>query len=160
MAIGPAVERLLCDTSFHAHAKKRAQAPERYEHWAPATIERIDAAILAISVMTLAEARYGYLKAGWGERRIAEEEGRLAAYLLVPLDPGVLDEWARLRAVCEAAAIAVPDNDLWIAATAATRGYPLVTCDRRHQGRIRDSAVQLIVLDVDPSGDVPGPGAA
>ncbi|MGI8845849.1 MAG: hypothetical protein ACR2HC_06720 [Thermoleophilaceae bacterium] len=89
MAIGPAVERLLCDTSFHAHAKKRAQAPERYEHWAPETIERIDAAILAISVMTLAEARYGYLKAGWGERRIAEEEGRLAAYLLVPLDPGV-----------------------------------------------------------------------
>jgi len=140
--------------------QETSASPQRYEHWSTATLERIDAAILAISVMTLAEARYGYLKAGWGETRIAEEEGRLAAYLLVPLDPGVLDEWARLRAVCEAAAIAVPDNDLWIAATAAARRYPLVTCDRKHQGRIRDSAVQLIVLDVDPSGGLPGPGTA
>lgn len=140
--------------------RSEAQAPQRYAHWSPETLGRIDAAILAISVMTLAEARYGYLKARWGEKRIADEEGRLAAYLLVPLDPRVVDEWARLRTVCEAAAVTVPDNDLWIAATAAARGYPLVTCDRKHQGRIQDSAVGLIVLDVDAPGETPGPGAS
>lgn len=145
----PHAERLLCDTSFHAHAKRRAQTPEQYEHWPNSIVERIDLAILAISVMTLAEARYGYQKAGWGNKKIADEERRLAAYLLVPLDPHVVDEWARLRASCETLGVTVPDNDLWIAATAAARRYPLVTCDKKHQARIQDDALELIVLDVD-----------
>ncbi len=151
MTEGPDVERLLCDTSFHGHVGKRAQNPERYSHWSEGVLARIDSAILGISVITLAEARYGYLKAKWGQKRIDAEEQRLAAYLQVPLDGQVVVEWGRLKNVCHLAGIAIPDNDLWIAATAAARGYPLVTCDKAHQARINDPALELIVLDPDPT---------
>ena len=59
---------------------------------------RIDAARTAISVITLAEARFGCLKADWGPRRIAHEERRLQAWGQLPLDEEIVDEWARLRA--------------------------------------------------------------
>jgi predicted nucleic acid-binding protein len=59
-------------------------------------LDRIDACILAISVITLAEARYGYLNAGWGAVRIEREERRLAGFLQIPLDLTIVDEWARL----------------------------------------------------------------
>jgi hypothetical protein len=54
----PAPERLLCDTSFVAASAKRAAQPERFLHWSNEILARVDRAILAISVITLAEARY------------------------------------------------------------------------------------------------------
>jgi predicted nucleic acid-binding protein len=36
-------------------------------------------------------------------------------------------------------------NDIWIAATASTRGYPLVTSDKG-QARIEDPALEVIFL--------------
>ena len=58
---------------------------------------RIDNAVLAISVITLAEARFGYLNAEWGERRITNEERRLASFLQIPLDFPDLDEWGQVE---------------------------------------------------------------
>jgi len=121
--------------------------PERYAAWPTGLLARIEAAILAISVVTLAEARYGYLKAGWGPGRIRHEERRLASLLHVPLDATVLDEWARLRVVSRRHGWNVGDNDLWIAATASSRGYALVTCDA-DQARIVDSALEVLHLPV------------
>jgi predicted nucleic acid-binding protein len=40
-----------------------------------------------------------------------------------------VDECARLRAVCRSGGVTVPDNDIWIAATAISRGWTLVSCD-------------------------------
>ena len=94
-------ERLLCDTSFVGASAKRSAQPERFGHWPADTLQRIDDAILAISVITLAEAKYGYLNAGWGAARVEREERRLAGFLQIPLDPTVLDEWARLRDLSE-----------------------------------------------------------
>jgi tRNA(fMet)-specific endonuclease VapC len=125
-----APELLLCDTSFVAHAGVRRSRPERYTHWNPELLQRIESAILAISVITLGEARFGYRNASWGRARIEAEERRLASFLQVPLDVPDLDEWARLKDLCRRDGIAISDNDLWIAATAATRGHPLLTCDR------------------------------
>jgi predicted nucleic acid-binding protein len=122
-------ERLLCDTSFVGHVRALRTKPERYEHWDTEALARIDNAVLAISVVTLAEARFGYLNAGWGEAKIAEEDRRLASFLQIPLDFPDLDEWARLRDQAKRHGIAIGDNDLWIAATASTRGHALVTCD-------------------------------
>jgi predicted nucleic acid-binding protein len=42
----------------------------------------------------------------------------------------IVDRCAQLRAQCRRAGVNVPDNDIWIAATADTRGWPLVSCDR------------------------------
>lgn len=78
-----------------ASAKRSAQ-PDRFSHWPKQTLDCIDGAILAISVITLAEARYGYLNAGWGAARVEREERRLASFLQIPLDLTIADEWARL----------------------------------------------------------------
>lgn len=140
-----APERLLCDTSFVGASAKRAAQPDRFAHWPQGTLDRIDAAILAISVITLAEARYGFLNANWGETRIVREERRLASFLQIPLDPTVVDEWARLKNLSQSNGWNVSDNDLWIAATASTRRHPLVTCDK-DQARIDDPALDVVYL--------------
>jgi tRNA(fMet)-specific endonuclease VapC len=140
-------ERLVCDTSFVGHVASRASSPANYEHWSPSELERIEKAVLAISVVTLAEVRFGYLKAGWGERRKAEEDRRLGSFLRVPFDLKIVDEWARLRALCEANGWSMAHNDIWIAATASSRGWPLVTCDK-DQERIDDPALEVLYLPV------------
>lgn len=123
-------EILLCDSSFIAPLTALRAHPERYRHWDAATVERVDVAILAISVVTLAEARFGYRNGGWGKRKIDEWELRLASFLQIPLDFPDLDEWARLKDLAKRDGVAISDNDLWIAATASTRGHPLMTCDK------------------------------
>ncbi|MGA8744578.1 MAG: PIN domain-containing protein [Solirubrobacterales bacterium] len=143
-ASGP--ERMLCDTSFVAHIGVRRTHPQRYEHWNEKVLARIDVAILAISVVTLAEARFGYLKANWGQPRIGQEERRLGSFLQVPLDYPDLDEWARLKDLSKRTGIAISDNDLWIAATASTRDCPLVTCDRDQERLEPHLSVPVIYL--------------
>ncbi len=138
-------ERLLCDTSFVGASAKRSAQPGRFSHWPKQTLDRIDAAILAISVITLAEARYGYLNAGWGAARVEREERRLAGFLQIPLDLTIVDEWARLKVLSRQNGWNVADNDLWIAATASARGHALVTCDA-DQARIDDAALAVVHL--------------
>lgn len=139
----PSPEQLLCDTSFVAISAR----PRQTTSWPRATRQRIDGAILAISVITLAEARYGYLNAKWGDRRIQREERRLANFLRVPLDLAVIDEWARLKVLSRQNGWNLADNDLWIAATASARGLPLLTCDA-DQGRISDPQLEILHLPV------------
>ena len=138
-------ERLVCDTSFVGASAKRAARPERFSHWSKETLDRVEAAILAISVITLAEARYGYLNAGWGAARVEREERRLASFLRIPLDLVIVDEWARLRVLSRRNGWNVGDNDLWIAATATARGHALVTCDD-DQARIVDPGLEVLHL--------------
>jgi len=137
-------ERLLCDTSFVGHVRALRSKPERYSHWDEQALARTENAVLAISVVTLAEARFGYLNAEWGAPRIADEERRLGSFLQVPLDFPDLDEWARLRDQAKRQGIAISDNDLWIASTASTRNHPLVTCDQDQLRMEQYLAVEVI----------------
>jgi len=139
----------LCDTSFVAASAKRSVRPEDFAHWLVETVDRLDAAILAISVITLAEARYGYLNAGWRAPRIEREERRLAGFLQIPLDLVIIDEWARLKLLSRRNGWNLADNDLWIAATASARGHALVTCDG-DQARIEDPRLEVLHLPMSP----------
>ena len=145
----PAPERLVCDTSFVGVIARRSARPAEFGRWPRETIARLDAAILAISVITLAEARFGYLSAGWGPSRIDREDRRLASFLQIPLDDTVIDEWARLKVLSRKNGWNVADNDLWIAATASARGHALVTCDG-DQARIDDPSLEVLHLSVSP----------
>lgn len=142
----PTRQTLFCDSSFVAHLARRKDRPERYEHWDDATIAGIEAALLAISVVTIAEIRAGYVNAGWGRRRVAKEELALATFLPVTIDDPHLDEWARLQVAARARGIALSDNDLWIAATASVRESVLITCDRDHVRIARDLPVDVVYL--------------
>jgi len=117
-----APETILCDTSFVSVVQARG-APAA---WSADTRARLDTAILAISIVTLAELRDGHIYANWVPRRRAAAEQLIAAYLWVPLDMAIVNECARLRAACRRRGVTVPDNDIWIAATANSRGWPCV----------------------------------
>ena len=119
-------EHILCDTTFTSLVEASLAKPHRLAHWPVDVKARLDAAVLAVSVFTVGELRSGRLLAGWGERRIEGAERALASYLFVPLDFGVLDRYVELRARFFSQ---LGDNDMWIAATALSRGWPLVTCD-------------------------------
>jgi predicted nucleic acid-binding protein len=118
-------ETILCDTSFVSVVHAKGVSTK----WPEPTRERLNNALLAINVVTLAELRSGHIYSGWGERRRQEAERLIASYLLVPLDMPTVDECARLRAECRRTGVAVPDHDIWIAATANVRSWPLVSCD-------------------------------
>lgn len=78
----------------------------------------------AISVVTLAELHAGVLAAKDTDTRAV----RLAT-LDAPIDEQVALTWARMRVHLAEAGRRVNVNDLWIAASAATHGLPVVTQD-------------------------------
>jgi predicted nucleic acid-binding protein len=126
---GDEPETILCDTSFVSVVQSAEQHGGMAATWADADRARLDAAVLAISVIALAELRDGHIYGGWGESRRRRAEQRIATYLLVPLDMTIVDRCAELRAACRSSGVTVPDNDIWIAATASTRGWSLASCD-------------------------------
>lgn len=139
-------ETLICDTSFVGHLRRRVRVPARYEHWDIATIDRVEAASLAISVVTIAETRAGYRLAGWGGSRIESTEQELRRYHPIPVGRRYASEWARLRSAAWTGGVAISDNDLWIAATASRREQMLVTCDRDHVRIAPELAVEVLFL--------------
>lgn len=139
-------ETLICDSSFVWHAVRRTRAPERYAQWDPDLVLRLQSALLAISVVTIAESRFGYPTAGWGIRKTAEVERALQGFVHFPLDDREADTYARLGAAAKARGLAVGDNDLWIAATSCARRYPLVTCDRDHERIAGEMPVEVVFL--------------
>jgi predicted nucleic acid-binding protein len=121
---------VLCDTSFISVVSSPQRSAKATARWPDDVKRRLDGALLAMSVISIAELRAGHIAAGWGEQRRASAEMLMAAYLWVPLDMEVVDRCAELRAAKRRQGWGLGDNDLWIAATAETRGWPLVACDR------------------------------
>ena len=88
---------------------------------------------LAISAITIGEATYGALWRKWSARRTAEMLTFYSdSFGVVEVDSDVAVEYGRLRAATEALGRPVASNDLWIAASAAANGLPMVTLNRRH----------------------------
>lgn len=137
---------LICDTSFVGHLVRRARRPKRYEAWDDVIGDRVEEASAAVSVVTVAEARVGYLNAGWGGPRLAEAECLLREFSWLSVERSYADEWARLRVAARAKGVALSDNDLWIAATASVREQVLVTCDRDHQRIAPELPVEVLFL--------------
>jgi predicted nucleic acid-binding protein len=139
-------EKLICDTSFVGHFARGTQLLGRYAGWGGAVIDRVEAGDPAVSIVTIAEAHAGYLKAGWGCRRLAEAERQFDRYSRLPIRWEFAEEWARLRAAAVASGISIGDNDLWVAATASTHRHPLVSCDRDHLRLAPDLSVEVVYL--------------
>jgi predicted nucleic acid-binding protein len=86
----------------------------------------------AISIVTVGELRAGILAAPdvqSRDRRLYTLE-RISATTILSLDHRVAQTWAGMRAYLAASEKAVSGNDLWIAATAAAAGMPVITQDR------------------------------
>jgi predicted nucleic acid-binding protein len=84
------------------------------------------------SIVTVAELRVGIHAAPDVEtrdRRIATYEMAIAGPV-IPVDAAVATAWSQMRAYLKASGASVNVNDMWIAATAASREIPVVTQDR------------------------------
>jgi len=85
----------------------------------------------AVSIVTVAELRAGVLAAPDIEsrdRRMTTLEG-VAGAAILPVEARVARAWAAMRAYLVASGRRVGANDLWIAATAAAHGMPVLTQD-------------------------------
>lgn len=94
----PDPELIVCDTTFVVATLRAGVDPARTAHWPPATRDRLDAAILAISVISVAELRAGWIYASWASKRVERSERHLRTFACLPLDEDTLSSWARLRA--------------------------------------------------------------
>lgn len=91
---------------------------------------QLEAAVHAVSVVTVGELKKGAISARWGETRSRALDYHLRGYLILPIDAEVAEAWAQLRARCDELGRPKSDNDLWIAATAKRYDLPLATLDR------------------------------
>jgi predicted nucleic acid-binding protein len=142
-------ELLIADTSFVSQHRRLAAQPEVLRAWPKDVLQRIEGAVIAISVITVAEERLGHWLARWGERRCAQAEHWLAQFVHLPVNRPVAEAWARLKAGGHRIGRAFSANDLWIAATGFVRGVPIVTCDQDFLG-MRALGVIVVYLPVRP----------
>jgi tRNA(fMet)-specific endonuclease VapC len=86
-----------------------------------------------VSFVTIAEMRYGALKAGWGELRTRGLERSLSQVVVVQPDDELIRACASLRAECERGGHPlgqkVHEADRWIAASALRLGLEVVSDD-------------------------------
>lgn len=138
-------EEIVCDTTFVSVVQSASHPKNQtvIASWPTAVRNRLDSAILGISVISLAELRSGHLADGWGTERVARAETVIDAYLWFPLDLDVVERCAALRAKSLRNGWNCGDNDLWIAATAQSRGCAVVTCDL---GFCRIEGIDLIYV--------------
>lgn len=86
---------------------------------------------VATSVVTVAELHAGILAASntaIRARRLATLD-TLSDIEVIPIDEGAARAWAQLRVHLAERGRRINVNDLWIAATALSRGIPVVTQD-------------------------------
>jgi predicted nucleic acid-binding protein len=90
--------------------------------------------LVLVSFITVAELRFGAIKAGWGEFRTRSLERSLAKFLVIKPDDLLLTACAELRWAAHqrghALSQKVHDSDRWIAATALHLDLDLVSDDR------------------------------
>lgn len=112
-----------------------------------AWLDEVDEDRVFLSVITLAELRYGVQRLGDGNRRrrldawLREElplrfEGRL-----LPIDPIVSDQWGRVVAERDAAGRPIGVMDAFIAATANVHRLALVT---RNEADFKSTVKELV----------------
>jgi predicted nucleic acid-binding protein len=74
---------------------------------------------LAVAPQTLAEIRYGALKAGWGQTRLSAVAALTDRVRVLPVDADTIESVAQLRNQCRLAGHALHqpahNADLWIA---------------------------------------------
>lgn len=68
----------------------------------------------------------------WGPQKIADLKRRISLTQIIPYDMFLCETYADLKDRITKAGSPVPDNDLWIAATAVRHSIPLVTHNRRN----------------------------
>jgi tRNA(fMet)-specific endonuclease VapC len=87
-------------------------------------------ASLILSFQTVAEMRYGALKANWGEERSQNLEQFFTFFDLALYTDDLATHWAQIMFDARRAGRRLEAGDAWIAATASLLNAPLLTHDK------------------------------
>lgn len=100
---------------------------------------------IGVPAVTLGELRTGFLLGSRCERNEEELRDFLSNPVVeeVPVDGEVSRHYAEIVVELRRAGTPIPTNDVWIAATAARVGAPVLTADRHFEAITRVGAVIL-----------------
>jgi tRNA(fMet)-specific endonuclease VapC len=90
----------------------------------------LEGASLILSFQTVAEMRFGALKAGWGEKRKQQLEQFFGSFYLMPYSDPLGTVWAEIMFEARKNGSRLETGDGWIAATARHLNAPSVTHDQ------------------------------
>lgn len=127
--VGDTGHAVLLDTMVFS-----ALAPRGREELRALYRPHVEGRRIVISFQTVAEVRFGVLKAGWGAARRSDLEDRIARAVVSSIDDALVTTYAQLRHTLvkqgHGLGQEVHHGDRWIAATALQYELPLVTHDR------------------------------
>ena len=133
------MSRYCLDTSAYSHFKRGESQ----------VVDLIDAADwLGVPSIVLGELRTGFLLGG----RVDRNEAELHEFLLNPIveelvvDGDVSQVYAEIVSALRRAGTPLPTNDIWIAATAACAGAPVLTYDPHFHHIARVGSIVLTAL--------------
>jgi tRNA(fMet)-specific endonuclease VapC len=98
--------------------------------------EQISASNLVLSMVTLAELRYGAEKSQAREKAIKAIEQLSRHIQIAELDEVVAEHYADIRAQLERQGKPIGNNDLWLAAHARAKNWVLVSNNTREFERV------------------------
>lgn len=102
--------------------------------------------MVLISAQSVAELRFGALRVGWGQQRMARLEALIQTHTVIYPNNAICTGWATIKANAEKIRHNISPNDAWIAATALELEIPLVTHNKKDFDFIDD----LIVISEQP----------
>lgn len=112
--------RYLVDTSILIPMLNRAD---------PASRRRIRDKVVFLSVITLGELYYGARESSRIGRNIAYVNAMVAGFEVLKCTKGTAHHYAVIKDRLRITARPIPENDIWIAATAIQHGLTLITRD-------------------------------
>lgn len=92
---------------------------------------------VALSIITYAEIYDGLLSRPGSAARLRQLDEFIETMPMILLDTQIARQYARIRSNLRSRGALIPDNDVWIAATARAHGLTLVTRDE-HFARVPD----------------------
>jgi tRNA(fMet)-specific endonuclease VapC len=114
---------VLLDTNIASYLVRRSIESRSYERL-------IRGRTKYLSIISIAELRYGGLKKNWGDRKTSELESFIEAATIIPVCQEIAPVVADVRNRREREGRRMDWCDAWIAATAIFHKLPLVTHDR------------------------------
>jgi tRNA(fMet)-specific endonuclease VapC len=93
-------------------------------------LEQVNGALMFTSAVTVAELLYGAARSTQPVREATRIRWLLRDLPIIPVDARVAQQYATIKVVLSAQGLLLEDNDLFIAATALSRGLTLVTHDK------------------------------
>ena len=96
-------------------------------------LDKLSADGISVSMVVCGEVYEGFANYPDAQARLAQFDALLETVDLITLDRQIAREYGRLRSELRAKGQLIPDNDIWIAATALAYDLTLLSSDRHYE---------------------------